>query len=64
MDHRQPRPLPDSLASLGIEELQERLEISPLLADDGVFDQEIDNCCSCKIPPRPDQPDSPGGGED
>lgn len=45
--------LENSLARLGIKELEERMEISPLLADTGAPGTEpnaIDNCCSCKIP--------------
>jgi len=57
------RPLPESLESLGIEELKERLEVSPLLGAGEVHGQDIETCCSCKMPPpRPDAPDDDGGG--
>ena len=55
----------ETLAKLGIEELRERMEVSPLLATDGLHQDpgtEGSNwmCCSCKLPPDPDQPtDSP-----
>ena len=40
-----------SLARLGIRELEERMEISPLLADTGTMDKELPGiCCTCKIP--------------
>ncbi len=40
-----------SLARLGIRELEERMEISPLLADTGTTEQDMSNiCCTCKIP--------------
>lgn len=48
------------LAPLGIEEVRERLEISPLLAgagDDGVL-REVPSC-TCKI----FQPNDPGDGD-
>ena len=59
MTPRDQRPLPDTLTCLGIEELRERLEISPLLADPNIQGQDLENCCSCKIPNDP-APDSPG----
>ena len=42
-----------SLQRLGIRELEERMEISPLLTDTGTVgtDQETSSvCCTCKIP--------------
>ena len=42
-----------SLQRLGIRELEERMEISPLLTDAGTTgkDQELSSiCCTCKIP--------------
>jgi len=66
-----------SLARLGIRELEERMEISPLLADAGDMDQGLNRiCCTCKIPdpfgpdgilpypmidPGPTGPTNPGG---
>ena len=55
------RPLTDTLESLGIEELKERLEVSPLLVGTGSNEFEspdIRDSCSCKN--RPDIED-PGG---
>ena len=51
--HIDPKELETSLARLGIRELEERMEISPLLADTGTTgpDQETSSiCCTCKIP--------------
>ncbi len=45
--------LETSLARLGIKELEERMEISPLLADTGATGPEenvASTCCTCKIP--------------
>jgi len=56
MNHR---PLSQSLARLSIEEIKERLEMSPLLGIDDTHGQDIDTCCSCKMPPPIDSPDSP-----
>jgi hypothetical protein len=40
-----------SLARLGIRELEERMEISPLLVDTGTTDKDLPAiCCTCKIP--------------
>ena len=41
-----------SLRGLGVIELEERLEFSPLLASGGAQDTAGSSaCCSCKIPP-------------
>jgi hypothetical protein len=52
----------ETLARLGVEELEERLEMSPLLAGGDL--QEADrltggHCCTCKITPNPPEPDDP-----
>ena len=55
------RALTDTLENLGIEELKERLEISPLLVgtgSDGTESPDMRDCCTCKT--RPDLED-PGG---
>lgn len=41
-----------SLAPLGIREITERMEVSPLLIDQGDLTQEetISVCCACKFP--------------
>ena len=41
-----------SLAPLGIREITERMEVSPLLVDQGdlIQDQNATICCTCKIP--------------
>ena len=62
MHHPRQRPLPDTLHSLGIEELKERLEISPLLPGGPIQGPHLDNCCSCKIPEDP-APNNPGGAD-
>ena len=47
-----------SLARLGVRELEERLELSPLLAAGGV--QDTDACrCSCECDDTPDDPNDP-----
>jgi hypothetical protein len=48
MTHLDPRDR-DPLAPLTIEELQQRLEASAMVPGD-IFGQDLDNCCSCKIP--------------
>lgn len=56
MTERSMRPLAATLESLGIEELKERLEVSPLLVGtggDGTESPDMDNCCTCKILPSP-----------
>lgn len=55
------RPTMADLEPLGIEELHERLEISPLLVAGGVEPLDIQNCCTCKI--RPSDPDDDPTGE-
>jgi hypothetical protein len=53
-----------ALAPLGIEEVRERLEISPLLAgagDGGVLREGPS--CTCKVITPPD-PEDGGGGDD
>ncbi len=47
-----PQELADSLRRLGIQELQERLEFTPLLVDSGLNPGEETTsmpCCVCKI---------------
>lgn len=39
-----------SLARLGIRELEERMEISPLLTGGGTEEVGQSICCTCKIP--------------
>ena len=42
-----------SLARLGIRELEERMEVSPLLTDPGIegVDKDVPTiCCTCKVP--------------
>ena len=74
IDHTE---LQASLQRLGIRELEERREISPLLTDTGTMDKEVPSiCCTCKIPdpfgpdgnlpypridPGPTGPTNPGG---
>jgi len=56
IDHTE---LETSLARLGIRELEERMEISPLLTDTGTVGTDRDPggiCCTCKIP-NPFDPD-------
>jgi hypothetical protein len=51
--HTDQTELETSLARLGIKELEERMEISPLLTDTGaggIEDNAMENCCTCKIP--------------
>jgi hypothetical protein len=47
-----PAQLAASLTPLGIREITERMEVSPLLVDQGDFtpDQSATICCTCKIP--------------
>jgi hypothetical protein len=47
--------LEQSLVSLNFQQLEERLEVSPLLPGDGTEtgDMELENCCTCKITPDP-----------
>jgi len=72
-DDQAPRTdLDASLERLGIRELEQRLEVAPLLLDaaaqggDGVQSDDIAVCCACKIPyPGGDLPyptDDPTGG--
>ena len=52
-NHFNQTELETSLARLGIRELEERMEISPLLTDPGVegLDKDVPGiCCTCKIP--------------
>ncbi|MFO7653611.1 MAG: hypothetical protein R6X25_07280 [Candidatus Krumholzibacteriia bacterium] len=47
------------LHPLDLEEVEQRLEVSPLLvagADDPLVGGDT-TCCSCKLPPRPEDPD-------
>jgi hypothetical protein len=69
-----PNELETSLARLGIRELEERMEISPLLTGAGTEGMEEDAtsiCCTCKIPgplgpdgtlPYPTMDPGPGTG--
>ena len=47
-----------SLARLGVRELEERMELSPLLSDPGVLEPEACQCsCRCDdVPPDPNDP--------
>jgi hypothetical protein len=61
-----PRSDPEqSLAQLGLEEVEQRLEVSPLLlaADVCGLEREGFSCC-CKLPPEPeeDEAEDEGGG--
>ncbi|HPF34925.1 MAG TPA: hypothetical protein P5571_06550 [Candidatus Krumholzibacteria bacterium] len=44
-------PIDESLARLGVEELEERLEFAPILAGDGVVGAHdcCSNFCSCEV---------------
>jgi len=53
-----------TLARLGIEEIEERMEVSPLLLGDDLQTVTRDPngdwiCCSCKMDPNPPIPDEP-----
>jgi hypothetical protein len=51
--HFEKTELEASLARLGIRELEERMEVSPLLADPGIegVDKDVPSmCCTCKVP--------------
>lgn len=50
------------LAPLGIHEVRERLEISPLLVDGNDSVTSDTTCCTCKI--RPHDPTDPDGIQD
>ena len=57
-------PVEDTLARLGIEEIEERLEVSPLLIGGDIQDVTRNPsgdwiCCSCKMEPDPPIPDLP-----
>lgn len=61
----QPRTDPQqSLARLGLEEIEQRLEVSPLLltADIGGLEREGFSCC-CKLPPDPEEDVPEGDGD-
>jgi hypothetical protein len=48
-----------SLRRLGVRELEERMEISPLLAGAGIEDTAVEApviCCTCKMPPPENLP--------
>lgn len=49
----------ETLARLSVEELEERLEVSPLLAGGDVQDvsRTEGHCCTCKVNPDPPEPD-------
>jgi hypothetical protein len=57
--------LEQTLARLGLEEVEERLEVSPLMAavDSHGLERDGYSCC-CKVPPDPaeDDPEDDGGG--
>ncbi len=55
--------LEKTLAQLGLEEVEQRLEVSPLLATADIesLEREGYSCC-CKIPPDPEEEDPDGGG--
>jgi hypothetical protein len=65
---RPPNPdLPPELRALGLEEVERRLEASPLVAAAGaepaILDGHATSSCCCKIgddPPEPDEPDPDG----
>ena len=62
MSDNSPHSLADTLESLGIEDLKERLEISPLLAgagSEGVHADAPETCCCCKILPEPEDAPPP-----
>lgn len=48
----QANELVESLQPLGIREIAERMEVSPLLVDQGsmIQDENASICCTCKIP--------------
>jgi hypothetical protein len=52
----------ETLVRLGIEEIEERMEVSPLLTAGDVQDVDREGdftCCSCKMEPDPPVPDAP-----
>jgi hypothetical protein len=64
MKDEQRQHLEDTLARLGIEEIEERMEVSPLLLGDDLqaLTRDPDGdwiCCSCKMDPNPPIPDEP-----
>ncbi len=65
MNERKSRRVDDTLAQLGIRELEQRLEVSPLLAATATAEPvELGDCCTCKIVPSPTNPTEnpdPGG---
>ena len=62
MHGTQDRNPEQSLLQLGLEEIEERLEVSPLLAASDVqgLDRE-GHSCTCKIQPEPDDPHGDDG---
>jgi hypothetical protein len=65
MDPKVRPPVEETLARLGVKEIEERLEVSPILgavdiqdAGKGDVGEGDWTCCSCKLPP-PDDPPSP-----
>jgi protein tyrosine phosphatase (PTP) superfamily phosphohydrolase (DUF442 family) len=55
--------LEQALERLGLEEIEERLEVSPLLAvaDSQGLEREGYSCC-CKVPPDPEEDDPEDDG--
>ena len=66
MSNNSPHSLIDTLECLRIEDLKERLELSPLLAGvggDGI--QQDGSCgrCWCRVSPDPEDPPLPEDGD-
>ncbi|MFH1845901.1 MAG: hypothetical protein ABIF77_22180 [bacterium] len=60
----QKRPdVEETLSRLGVEEIEERLEVSPLFTGGDLQDVHRDsggwNCCNCKTQPQPPRPENP-----
>jgi hypothetical protein len=68
MDHRNKEPQPDATTrALGLEEIERRLEISPLVLaghDSGGLQAKPSTCCSCKIGDEDWTQDEPDGTGD
>ena len=65
MSDNSPHSLTDTLGSLGIEDLKERLEISPLLAGAGGGVHQEGSCtrCWCRMSPDPEDSPPPEDGD-